>query len=105
MSQPSDTFNQANQPQADDQLADQQSYGQREEYAQSGTLDEGYGQSQQMAEDQWSADRYQAQSAQVDSATLDQGEPHVGQKASDIDQMVGGMIGSEAANPTQEQPE
>jgi hypothetical protein len=67
-------------------------YGESGRYAGQGELNEGYGQGQDMAEDQWSGERYHQQAEQVDRDMLDQDEPRAGD-TSDVDQMVGGMTG------------
>ena len=71
---------------------DQRDYGESGQYAGQGELNEGYGQGQEMAEDQWSGERYHQQAEQVDRDMLDQEEPRAGD-ISDVDQMVGGMTG------------
>jgi len=48
-----------------DEQADQR-YGLTGEYGQHGSLETGYGQSQQMGEDEWSAERYAQQAKKVD---------------------------------------
>jgi len=70
-------------------------YGQGDKYVQEGTLAQGYGQSEQMGEDAWSAEHYERQAESVDEAILDQGEAQGSTGRSDIDRMVGGMIGTE----------
>jgi hypothetical protein len=67
-------------------------FGESGEYAGQGELNEGYGQGQDMAEDQWSGERYHQQAERVDHDMLDQDEPRAGD-TSDVDQMVGGMTG------------
>src|SRR5260370_27579186 len=67
-------------------------YGESGEYAGQGELNEGYSQGQDMAEDQWSGERYHQQAERVDHDMLDQDEPRAGD-TSDVDQMVGGMTG------------
>lgn len=55
----------------------------------SGTLDQGYGQSEQMGEEQWSRERYEQEAKQVDAKVLDnlpEGE------RGDVDRMAGGMF-------------
>lgn len=55
----------------------------------SGTLDQGYGQSEQRGEEQWSRERYDEEARQVDAKVLDnlpEGE------RGDVDRMAGGMI-------------
>jgi hypothetical protein len=69
-------------------------YGESDEYASQGELNEGYGQGQDMAEDQWSGERYHQQAERVDRDMLDQEEPRAGD-TSDVDKMVGGMTGVE----------
>jgi hypothetical protein len=71
---------------------DQRDYGESGQYAGQGELNEGYGQGQEMAEDQWSGERYHQQAEQIDRDMLDQEEPRAGD-ISDVDQMVGGMTG------------
>jgi hypothetical protein len=73
---------------------DQHDYGESGQYAGQGELNEGYGQGQEMAEDQWSGERYHQQAERVDRDMLDQEEPRAGD-TSDVDQMVGGMTGVE----------
>ncbi len=99
----SNQSNQPNQPQPDEEPTDQQRYGQSDEFAQQGTLAEGYDQSEQMGESEWSAERYANQAGKVDRATLDEGEAQSGQQASDIDRMVGGMIGEDEDEATKDQ--
>ncbi|MGH2516844.1 MAG: hypothetical protein ACRDHP_14415 [Ktedonobacterales bacterium] len=71
--------------------------------ADSGTLNEGYGQSEELAEDHWSEESYQRSAQQIDGPMLDEGEPHVEGQASDIDRMVGGIMGgSQTADDQQE---
>lgn len=70
---------------------DHREYGMHEQYADEGTLNEGYGESEQMGAEQWSGERYNEQAAQVDSDMLDRDEPRV-RATSDIDDMTGGMI-------------
>src|SRR5258708_15368567 len=67
-------------------------HGARGEYAGQGEVNEGYSQGQDMAEDQWSGERYHQQAERVDLDMLDQDEPRAGD-TSDVDQMVGGMTG------------
>jgi hypothetical protein len=78
-------------------------YGQSDKYAQEGTLAEGYGQSEQMGEDAWSAEHYEQQAESVDEAILDQGEAQGSTGRSDIDRMVGGMIGTEEPSSEEKQ--
>lgn len=61
-------------------------YGLGEEYAQSGKLNEGYGQSEQMGEDQWTAQPAE----QLRGTTNDQ--PNT-PDAEGLDNMAGGMFG------------
>lgn len=95
----SDHSNQRDQfePQHEDQEQGKptQHYGQGDKYAQEGTLAQGYGQSEQMGEDTWSAEHYERQAESVDEAILDKGEAQESKGKSDIDRMVGGMIGTE----------
>ena len=67
-------------------------YGESGRYAGQGELNEGYGQEQDMAEDQWPGERYHQQAEGVDRDMLDQDEPRAGD-TSDVDQTVGGMTG------------
>ena len=85
------------EPQHEDQEqgTPRQHYGQGDKYAQEGTLAQGYGQSEQMGEDAWSGEHYERQAESVDEAILDQGEAQGSKGRSDIDRMVGGMIGTE----------
>jgi hypothetical protein len=69
-------------------------YGESDQYAGQGELNEGYGQAQDMAEDEWSGERYHQQAERVDRDMLDQDEPRTGE-TSDVDKMVGGMTGVE----------
>lgn len=60
-----------------------------EELRESETLDQGYGQSERMGEEQWSRERYEQQAKQVDARVLDnlpEGE------RGDVDRMAGGMF-------------
>jgi len=67
-------------------------YGESGRYAGQGELNEGYGQEQDMAEDQWPGERYHQQAEGVDRDMLDQDEPRTGD-TNDVDQTVGGMTG------------
>jgi hypothetical protein len=95
----SDQSNQQDQsdPQHEDQEQGKptQHYGLSDKYAREGTLAGGYGQSEQMGEDAWSAEQYERQAESVDEAILDTGEAQASKGRSDIDRMVGGMIGTE----------
>lgn len=74
----------------------EQRYGSDEEYAQHGTLDSGYDEGAAMGEDEWSEQDYERGAKQVDRHMLDEDEPQPPGRASDIDRMVGGMIGADA---------
>lgn len=60
-----------------------------------GTLNEGYGQALERGEDRWSEERYESGPQQIDSSMLDEGEQRVEGRPSDIDRMVGGMMGND----------
>lgn len=65
-----------------------QSFGAEAENS-GGTLNTGYGESEERGEEQWSRDRYEQQAQQVDGRMLDnlpEGE------RGDVDRMAGGMI-------------
>lgn len=65
-----------------------QSFGAEAENS-GGTLNTGYGESEERGEEQWSRDRYERQAQQVDGRMLDnlpEGE------RGDVDRMAGGMI-------------
>ena len=54
-----------------------------------GTLNQGYGRSEEMGEEQWSRERYEQEAKQVDAKVLDnlpEGE------RGDVDRMAGGMF-------------
>lgn len=53
------------------------------------TLDDGYGQSEERGEEQWSRDRYEQQAQQVDGKILDNVPD--GERG-DVDRMAGGMF-------------
>ncbi|HLJ82487.1 MAG TPA: hypothetical protein VKT52_13435 [Ktedonobacterales bacterium] len=69
--------------------------------ASGGTLNEGYGQGLERGEDRWSEERYQRGPEQIDSRMLDEDEPHIEGRASDIDRMVGGIMGGDPENENQ----
>jgi hypothetical protein len=58
------------------------------------TLDQGYGQSERMGEEQWSQEGYDRDAREVASRALDTpGEPGGGR--SDVDRMAGGLVGED----------
>lgn len=63
----------------------------------SGTLKEGYGQGEQMGKDQWSQENYDREARDVDEPMLDQKERRGDKDSSDIDSMVGGIVGGSGA--------
>lgn len=65
--------------------------------AEGGTLNEGYGRSEELAEDRWSEQSYQRSAQQIDGPMLDEGEPRVEGQSSEIDRMVGGIMGGSQA--------
>ncbi len=58
-------------------------------HGESGTLDQGYGQSEPMGEEQWSQERYEQGAKQVDAKVLD--NLPEGERV-DVDRMAGGMF-------------
>lgn len=71
-----------------------QTYGMDAQHGESGTLNEGYGESEQMGEEQWSQVRYERQAQQVSGKALD--NTRGDERDDDIDRMAGGMFPPEA---------
>lgn len=70
-----------------------QTYGQDAQHGESGTLDGGYGESEQMGEEQWSREQYEQGAQRVSGDAIDSAR---GDDSGDIDRMVGGMFPPDA---------
>lgn len=89
--------------------ADERDYGMRDRYAQSGTLNQGYGEAGQMGEDQWAQqsgqgqqDQYDPQRGNIGASASDRFEREMRERAGgggdtgeEFRDMVGGMYGED----------